>query len=46
VTTIVSPPPDKGVFVEVLPTDTPTVPVGRNGLTDPSGMIILPLYGC
>jgi hypothetical protein len=46
VTTTESPPPDNGAFVEALPTDTLTVPVGRNGLTEPSGMTILPFCRC
>lgn len=39
VATTESPPPDNGEFVETLPTDTLTVPVGRKGLTEPSGML-------
>jgi hypothetical protein len=38
VTTTVSPPPDRGAFAETLPTDMLIVPVGRNGLTEPSGI--------
>jgi hypothetical protein len=41
VTTTESPPPDRGAFAETLPTDTPIVPVGRNGLTEPRGIAIL-----
>jgi hypothetical protein len=41
VTTTESPPPDRGAFAETLPTDTLIVPVGRNGLTEPSGMTIV-----
>jgi hypothetical protein len=41
VTTIESPPPDRGAFAETLPTDTLIVPVGRNGLTEPNGMTIV-----
>jgi hypothetical protein len=43
VTTTESPPPDKRAFAETLPTDTLIVPVGRNGLTEPSGIITAPL---
>ena len=42
VTTTESPPPDKGAFAETLPTDTLIVPVGRNGLTEPSGIVTVP----
>jgi hypothetical protein len=42
VTTTESPPPDRGACAETLPTDTLIVPVGRNGLTEPSGMTIVP----
>jgi hypothetical protein len=46
VTTTESPAPDRGVFADTLPTDTPTVPVGRKGLTEPSGIADLaPLLG-
>jgi hypothetical protein len=40
VTTIESPPPDNGTLADVAPTDTLTVPVGRKGLTEPSGIVI------
>jgi hypothetical protein len=43
VTTTESPPPDIAEFDETLLTDTLTVPVGRNGLTEPSGMAMEPL---
>jgi|ERR1700722_8738291 hypothetical protein len=42
VTTTESPPPDRAAFAETPLTDTLTVPVGRNGLTEPSGMTIEP----
>jgi len=45
VTTTESPPPDSGAFAETLPTDTLIVPVGRKGLTEPSGMTILLFQG-
>jgi hypothetical protein len=41
VTTTESPPPDRGAFDDTLPTDTLTVPVGRNGLTEPRGIAVL-----
>ena len=41
VTTTKSPPPDKSAFDDTLPTDTLTVPVGRNGLTEPRGIAML-----
>jgi hypothetical protein len=44
VTTIESPPPDRDAFAETLPTDTLIVPVGRNGLTEPSGMRTVLFY--
>jgi hypothetical protein len=44
VTTTESPPPDRGAFAETLPTDTFIVPVGRNGLTEPSGMMTVLFY--
>jgi hypothetical protein len=40
VTTTVSPPPDSGTFADRALTETLTVPVGRKGLTEPSGMVI------
>jgi hypothetical protein len=40
VTTTESPPPDSGTFADPVPTDTLTVPVGRKGLTEPSGMML------
>jgi hypothetical protein len=40
VTTTESPPPDNGTFADAAPTDTLTVPVGRKGLTEPSGIVI------
>ncbi len=44
VTTMESPPPDRGALDETLPTDTLIVPVGRNGLTEPSGIMIARLW--
>jgi hypothetical protein len=44
VTTTESPPPDSGAFAETLPTDTLMVPVGRNGLTEPNGILIVLFY--
>jgi hypothetical protein len=41
VTTTESPPPVSRTFADTLPADTLTVPVGRKGLTEPSGMAIL-----
>jgi hypothetical protein len=38
VTTTVSPPPDSVTFAEALLAARLTVPVGRNGLTEPFGM--------
>jgi hypothetical protein len=38
VTTTESPPPDNGTLADAAPTDTLTVPVGRKGLTEPSGI--------
>src|ERR1700727_522431 len=38
VTTTESPPPAKGALDETLLTSTVTVPVGRNGLTEPRGI--------
>jgi hypothetical protein len=40
VTTTESAPPDKGALDETLLTDTLTVPVGRNGLTEPRGIAV------
>ena len=39
VTTTESPPPAKGTFEDVLVPTRLTVPVGRKGLTEPSGMV-------
>jgi hypothetical protein len=44
VTTMESPPPDNGAFDETLPTETLIVPVGRNGLTEPSGIMVVRLW--
>jgi len=41
VTTTESPPPVNNTLTDTLPTGTPTVPVGRKGLTEPSGMEIV-----
>jgi len=40
VTTTVSPPPISGMLEDVEPLVTETVPVGRKGLTEPSGMSV------
>jgi hypothetical protein len=42
VTTTESPPPDRATFEETAPAETPTVPVGRNGLMEPIGMVNTP----
>ncbi len=38
VTTMESPPPVNCMLVDAVPALTDTVPVGRNGVTDPTGM--------
>jgi hypothetical protein len=38
VTTTESPPPESATFVDAGPTGKLTVPVGRNGLTEPCGI--------
>jgi hypothetical protein len=42
VTTTESPPPTRGAFTETLLIDKLTVPVGRNGPIEPSGIPICP----
>jgi hypothetical protein len=39
VTTTVSPPPDSRTLADTALTETLTVPVGRKGLTEPSGIV-------